>query len=103
MAGDEEAGQDAARRAAKLLRGSADDVTPLVTEPATPPSSGPAEERLRRLLPLRLVTSGPVPEFCSYRSKRGLRCDELARWRERDGPPGYCDRHRASVGLDDPT
>ncbi|HEX5466765.1 MAG TPA: hypothetical protein VFW92_08855 [Candidatus Limnocylindrales bacterium] len=86
-----------------LQRGTAYDLEPIISDAPTVGAADPAEERLQRLIPLRLVTSGPRPEFCSYRSKRGKRCDELARWRERDGARGYCDRHRASVGLDDPT
>lgn len=93
------------RKAAELQRQAAGDPARLIDEAEVPsPSSAPspAAERLRRLMPMRLVTSGPRPTFCSYRTGRGKRCDQVATWRERDGARGYCDGHRASVGLDDP-
>ena len=59
-------------------------------------------DRGPRLILLRPDTAGPHPEFCSFRTRRGKRCDQLARWRDRDGGLGYCTAHRASAGLDDP-
>ena len=84
-----------------VLRASGVDVAALLTEALRGPG-GSAVGR-RPLVLLLATTEGPHPEFCSYRNRRGKRCDQRARWRERDGVLGYCTMHRASAGLDDPT
>lgn len=86
--------------AERVLRANGVDVGSLLKDP--PPSAGPAR-RSSLLVLLLATTEGPHPEFCSYRTRRGKRCDQRARWRERDGVLGYCTMHRASAGLDDPT
>jgi hypothetical protein len=87
--------------AERVLRASGVDVAALLKDP----SRGPGRTAVGRrpLVLLLATTEGPHPEFCSYRNRRGKRCEQRARWRERDGVLGYCTMHRASAGLDDPT
>jgi len=85
---------------AQVLRGSGFDVASLLAEATPPPADRAAGGG--RLILLRPTTEGPHPEFCSYRNRRGKRCEQRARWRDRDGALGYCTAHRASAGLDDP-
>ncbi len=86
--------------AERVLRASGIDVSSLLRDP--PRATSPTRGR-RPLVLLLATTEGPHPEFCSYRNRRGKRCEQRARWRERDGVLGYCTMHRASAGLDDPT
>lgn len=84
-----------------ILRASGVDVAALLKEPPRGAAALPVGRS--PLVLLLATTEGPHPEFCSYRNRRGKRCDQRARWRERDGVLGYCTMHRASAGLDDPT
>ncbi|MFI5261849.1 MAG: hypothetical protein ACHQZR_04785 [Candidatus Limnocylindrales bacterium] len=92
---------DADERARQELRRTAFAVEPLLTDGPPGAADAAGTPRRSRLL-LRATTDGAHPEFCSYRNRRGKRCDQLARWRERDGALGFCTAHRASAGLDDP-
>ena len=86
--------------AERVLRASGADVGSLLQDP----SRGAGRPGVGRgpLVLLLATAEGPHPEFCSYRNRRGKRCEQHARWRERDGVLGYCTLHRASAGLDDP-
>ena len=86
--------------AERVLRASGVDVGSLLKDP---PRGGDSTQGRRPLVLLLASTEGAHPEFCSYRNRRGKRCEQRARWRERDGVLGYCTMHRASAGLDDPT
>lgn len=87
--------------AKRVLRTSGLDVAALLTEEPRLGADRATGARSSLML-LLATTEGPHPEFCSYRSRRGKRCEQRARWRERDGVLGYCTMHRASAGLDDP-
>jgi hypothetical protein len=87
--------------AERVLRASGVDVGSLLKDP--PRGTGRPAAGRSQLVLLLATMEGPHPEFCSYRNRRGKRCEQRARWRERDGVLGYCTMHRASAGLDDPT